>query len=306
MHDLLGDHAPYLDADVKADSPLLHHLGVQSTVSVPAALHALQQWSRQPGFETDLRHMTRVYEFLSWKMTTGSAADAAAVCRAFSDNKLIWLPGKEQQPASNPLAPVTAGLQLAPHAFSATSALSPGKFYGAGEALCYWDPAGVIEGADSSAMRSLYSHYPSERLCSFFCQQLLHYDSGSGCYRQGSGLYPAQQGPELIVSACATTADYLGLLKCLATQEGSDLAFQQAGQLLAYWSACFNSNQLQDAHLIPQEMKQHCLLPAVDDEWVALCEAVYLMDDEASAQHFEDEPMSFLAFPQPPVAHGVG
>ena len=222
VQNILGDHAPYLDASVKPDSPLLQHLGVQSSVRLSATLTALKEWSRQPRFETDLAHMIRVYEFLSWKMACGSAADAAAVCRAFSDNELIWLPVK-QEPASNSMPPVSAGLQLASYAFSPTTASGPGKFYGTGGSLCYWDPTGVIERVASSPMRSLqqpdpaYSHYPSTALGKFFCEQLLRYDSKSSDYSQGSGQYPGQQGPQLVVPSCPTTADYLSLLKSLAT-----------------------------------------------------------------------------------------
>ena len=282
VHNILDSHAPYLDITGRLNSELLQRLGVQSTVSLDAAIEALKGWSGQAEFETSLQHMTRVYEFLSWKVDSGTPADAAAVCSAFSDHELIWLPAKQQ------------------------AAPNPGSFYGARDSLFYTDPTGVMEGTDASAMRCVQSYYASDMLQAFFCQQLLCTDTGVCQHRQGSG--SEQQGPKLLVPTYAATADYISLLTCLATQH-SDEAFLQAGQLLGYWSACFQLGQLYEVHLIQHEMRRHCLLPgwrpAEGNSWVALSDGVYLMDNEASAAHFADKPVSFLALPPSALPYGV-
>lgn len=270
-------HAPNLDITGRLNSELLQRLGVRSTVSLDAGIEAVKGWSRQADFETSLQHMTRVYEFLYWKVDSGTPADAAAVCSAFSDHELIWLPAKQQ------------------------AALNTGSFYGPRDSLFYEDYTGIMESTEASPMRCVQSYYASDRLRDFFCQQLLCTDTGVGQHRQGSE--SEQQGPKLLVPTHATTADYISLLKCLATQ-CSDEAFSQAGQLLVYWSACFQVGQLSEAHLIQQEMRRHCLLPARQpgsqaegNSWLTLSDGVYLMDDEASAAHFADKPVYFLALP---------
>ena len=91
----------------------------------------------------------------------------------------------------------------------------------------------------------------------------------------------------------ASTADYVGLLKCLAAQQHSAAAFQLARQLLGFWC----DHLPQDVHLIQQEMTKHRLLPAMGDVWVPRSDGVYLMDDEASMVHFKDQPVSFLELP---------
>lgn len=290
LHNILGSHAPYLDSSIRANSGLLVHLGVQSTVTVTAALDALKLWSGRAGFVTNLQHMTHVYEFLSQQMGSSEAA-SVAVCSAFSDNKLIWLPSKQQQAA--------AGMGPSSEVNSVSDS-QHGKFYGVRDSLFYLDPTGVMEATDSCDMRCV-STYFSRSLEYFFCQQLLCSDTVYSSYRQGYGSDIEQQGPKLIVTIHANTADYVGLLKCLAAQQHSATAFQHARQLLRFWC----DHQPQDVHLIQQEMTKHRLLPAVGDVWVARSSGVYLMDDEASMVHFKDQPVSFLELPLSAEQSGV-
>ena len=296
VHNILGSHAPYLDSSVRADSGLLVHLGVQSSVTVVAVLEALKQWSGQAGFETNLQHMTHVYDFLSRQMGSSEAA-SVAVRSAFSDNKLIWLPSKQQ------LASAGKADTGPPSQVWSVSNSQHGKFYGARDSLFYLDPPSIMEATDSCDMRCMSTYFASGALQDFFRRQLVCNDTASSSYRHGYGSDTEQQGPKLIVTPHASTADYISLLKNLAAQQHSAAAFQQARQLLGFWSAC--DHQPQDVRLIQQEMTKHCLLPAMGDVWVPRSDSVYLMDDEASLVHFKDQLVSFLELPPAAEQYGI-
>lgn len=260
-------------SDVKLSSELLQHLDVKTTVTVAAVIQALKAWSIQAVFETNLQHMSCVYEFLSKMMDRNSGIDAHTVRSAFMDDDLIWLPLK-QEGHLNPSQPETAEQP------ANCSHTSTGMFYGLKDSLSYHDPEQLIEGADTSAMRSLHASYPSRMLQKFFCQQL---------QPQPSAQHATQHAPQLLVKDTPTTEDYIALLKSVATQQ-HPTAFEQAHQLLLHWSVCFNSGQLQDVYLIQQEVKKLPLLPvevAGANRWACSQEAIYLNDDPGAAMHFQ-------------------
>ena len=93
---LLGDHVPYLACPIKEPS-LLTALGVITEVTWRHVLHMLTTWSTLPAFKSSPEHMSKIYTFLATAMEREPGA-AEAICSAFAQSALIWLPAKDVLP----------------------------------------------------------------------------------------------------------------------------------------------------------------------------------------------------------------
>ena len=89
---LLGEHVSYLACPVK-DPNFLAALGVATEVTWSDVLRMLSCWAQQASFKTSIEQMTRIYTMLGTAMEREQGA-ADAVCDAFAQSPLIWLPAK--------------------------------------------------------------------------------------------------------------------------------------------------------------------------------------------------------------------
>ena len=90
---LLGDNVPYLACPVKEPS-LLTALGVVTEITWQDVLRMLSTWSTLASFKSSVEQMSNVYTFLAAAMEREQGA-AAAICAAFAQSALVWLPSKE-------------------------------------------------------------------------------------------------------------------------------------------------------------------------------------------------------------------
>lgn len=89
---LLGEHVSYLACPVK-DPNFLTALGITMEVTWSQVLRMLSCWAQQDLFKTSIEQMTRIYTMLGTALKCEQGA-ADAICDAFSQSPLIWLPAK--------------------------------------------------------------------------------------------------------------------------------------------------------------------------------------------------------------------
>ena len=89
---LLGEHVAYLACPVK-DPNFLTALGITTEVTWSDVLRMLSSWAQQASFKTSIEQMTRIYTVLAAALESEQGA-ADAICDAFAQSPLIWLPAK--------------------------------------------------------------------------------------------------------------------------------------------------------------------------------------------------------------------
>lgn len=89
---LLGDHVPYLKCSIK-DPNFIQTLGVTTEVTWQDILRLLSKWAKDKHFRASLEQMSNLYSFLGAAVGSDPAA-AEAICTAFEELPLVWLPSK--------------------------------------------------------------------------------------------------------------------------------------------------------------------------------------------------------------------
>ena len=111
---LLGEHVSYLACPVK-DPNFLTALGVTTKVTWRNVLRMLSCWAQQSFFKTSVEQMTRIYTVLGAALECEQDA-ADAICNAFAQSPLIWLPAKTPlADLSNTTAAATPSLRGLPY-----------------------------------------------------------------------------------------------------------------------------------------------------------------------------------------------
>ena len=305
---LLQRHVLYLHANIK-NADMLSWLGIRSQVTASSLLTALKQWSQQDSFNTNLLHMSQVYERLSREMAS-DAAIAAAACTAFTAHSLIWLPAKVSAAAAADMSH-TSGLRDADDDWqqrqSSRGKDVVGRFYGIADKLSFRDHTHVIEDSPASPMRALIKYYNSDVLHQLFLQQL-HHLPGSldlSAAMPMPAVWGGQQSfapvVQPIVPVYPSTADYCDLLASLAEQpEANTTCVAQAMQVMLHWAGLIGRSYmpLEDAEYLRAALGGRQLLPTMSTKWVAASEGLYVLDDEDVAAAFEEKPVHFLWLPE--------
>lgn len=89
---LLGDHVPYVACPIR-DPSLLSALGIITDVTWQDVLRMLSTWSACDSFQSNVEQMSNIYTFLAAALEREQGA-ADAICAAFAQSPLIWLPPK--------------------------------------------------------------------------------------------------------------------------------------------------------------------------------------------------------------------
>ena len=111
---LLGEHVSYLACSVK-DPNCLTALGITTEVTWSDVLRMLSSWAQQASFKTSIEQMTRIYTVLAAALESEQGA-ADAICDAFAQSPLIWLPAKTPlADLSNTTAAATPSLRGLPY-----------------------------------------------------------------------------------------------------------------------------------------------------------------------------------------------
>lgn len=97
---LLGDHVSYLHSTIK-DPSFLQALGITLEVSWQDVLGLLITWAKAPVFKASLEQMSNVYSFLGDALESDAEA-AQAICKAFEQHPLVWLPSRDAAEHSMP------------------------------------------------------------------------------------------------------------------------------------------------------------------------------------------------------------
>ena len=89
---LLGDHVPYVACPIR-DPSLLSALGIITDITWQDVLRLLSTWSALDSFQSNVEQMSDIYAFLAAALEREQGA-ADAICAAFAQSPLIWLPPK--------------------------------------------------------------------------------------------------------------------------------------------------------------------------------------------------------------------
>lgn len=106
---LLGDHVPYLACAIKEPS-FLAALGVITEITWQDVLRMLSSWSALSSFTSSVEQMSNIYTFLAAAMEREQGA-ADAMCAAFAQSLLIWLPLKASLAKDSKTAPAETPFQ---------------------------------------------------------------------------------------------------------------------------------------------------------------------------------------------------
>ena len=123
---LLGENVSYLACPVK-DPNFLIALGVTTEVTWRDVLRMLSSWAQQSLFKTSVEQMTRTYTVLGNALECEQGA-ADAICDAFAQSPLIWLPAKTPlADLSNTTAAATTSLRWLPNDMTPHSQSTPNR-----------------------------------------------------------------------------------------------------------------------------------------------------------------------------------
>lgn len=289
VYKLLEDHVKYVAADLKSHS-FISILRIRESVGVDGMINKMKQWSAACGetvdrsqprdFTTSVAHMSRVYSFLSEKMTQ-SDEDKRKVNDAFHKNALIFVPHRYPDSSTSQ---------------DQRMRKSPGSFL-LKKDVCWRDPTDVAlkllkEHREVTTRRLLERHYsiPESQQASlvpFFIDQL-HVDEIPKVDE-----YIEMASTVAKVAGFPTPSSLNDMLKIFATLgskcvvRGHNDSMRVDEQIDVTMSA-FLKQCL--------EGEQRCIFPSFD-KWVALSDKPLLPDDKSLLRIFQKEKsVHFLDF----------
>lgn len=280
VYHLLGDHVNYVSADLKSPS-FVRALGIRKSIGVDGMINELRRWSdvcdkkmdrnRGKDFKTSIAHMSRVYSFLSEKMSQ-SDEERKKITEAFLQNALIFVPHRDRHLEFLPSRPESkvSGLFLLK------------------KEVCWSDPTDI-----SLKLFKKHGKVPTRRLlgCFYAC---------SGPNQSLEGFFVDQMDVDLTpnvdeyIEMATTVADAAGfptpsslsdMLKIFATlgRKCVSLSLKNSTQVeekIDENMAAFVKKYLQG--------ERKCIFPT-SDKWVALSDQPLIADDKAMVKIFHKE-----------------
>ena len=280
VYHLLGDHVNYVSADLKSPS-FVSALGIRKSIGVDGMINELRRWSdgcdkkmdrnRRKDFKTSIAHMSRVYSFLSEKMSQ-SDEERKKITEAFLQNALIFVPHRDRH------------LEFLP---SRPECKVSGSFLLKKE-VCWSDPTDI-----SLKLFKEHGKVPIRRLlgCFYAC---------SGPNQSLGGFFVDQMDVDLTpnvdeyIEMATTVADAAGFPTYSSLSDMLKI-FAALGRKCVSLSLK-NSTQVEEkidenmAAFVKKSLQgeRKCIFPT-SDKWVALSDQPLIADDKAMVKIFHKE-----------------